>query len=124
MEVEVVELGNRPATFTKARRFAPAGAATLGELLGQMPFADGAAIVLDWSNEMGLMPAEVAKPVLHVRVVKRLPEYRERNVLYVDDRFDIEDIFGGDNMTAEFILDLVKELEEKVNQQVALRKES
>jgi hypothetical protein len=124
MEVEVVELGDRPTTFTKARRFAPAGARVLGESLGQMGFADGAAVVLDWSNELGQMPSEVAKPVLHVRVIKRLPEYTERNVLFVDVRLDIEDIFGGDNMTAESIRDIVQELQEKVEQQVALRKES
>jgi hypothetical protein len=124
MEVEVVELGDRPLTFTKARRFAPAGARVLGETIGQMRFADGAAIVLDWSNELGQMPDEVAKPILHIRVVKRLPEYTERNVLYVDARLDIEDIFGGDNMTAESIRDIVNELSEKVEQQVALRRES
>lgn len=124
MEVEVVEVGERPQVLTKARRFAPAGARVLGEVLGQMEFGDGAAVVLDWSNNLGLMPEETAKPVMHVRVVKRLPMFTERNVLYVDVRLDVDDVFGGDNMTAESIRDIVNELRDKVEQQVTLRKES
>lgn len=123
MEVEVVEMGDRPLTLTKARRFAPAGARVLGEVLGQMEFADGAAVVVDWSNALGQLPPDAVIPVLHVRVVKRLREYTERNVLYVDARLDIEDIFGGDNITAESIRDIVNELREKVEEQVQLRKE-
>ena len=69
------------------------------------------------------MPDEIAKPVIHIRVRKRLTEYAERNVLTVDARLDVEDVFGSDEISAEIMADLVRELQEKVEQQMAMRRE-
>lgn len=123
MRVEVVEMGERPPLFTQARRFAPEGAKVFGEALELQEFADAALVVLDWTNELGTMPDEVAVPVLHVRVFKYLPEFTIRNTLRVDVRLDVEDIFGNDEMTHEVILDTINEMREKVDEQIALRRQ-
>ena len=122
MQVDVVEMGDRPTVMTKARRFAPEGARIFGAYLSELSFADGAALVLDWSNEMGGLPIDVSKPILYVRVIKKLPQFERRNVLTIDERLDVEDVFGNDTMTADYIRDLVHELEEKIDQQVTQRK--
>lgn len=114
MDVTVSEMGERPVTLTKSRRFAPAGAKVLGEVLGQMQFGDRAEVVLDWSNSFGLMPAEVAKPLLLVSVTKRFPQFEDKNILTVYDKLDVDDLFGGDNMTAESIRDIVNALRDKM----------
>lgn len=124
MQVTVQEMGDRPLMFTKARRFAPAGAKVLGEVLGQMEFGDEALVVLDWSNSFGLMPDDAAKPLLLVAVRKRFPSMPPPNVLTIIDKFDVEDIFGGDNMTAESIRDIVNALRDKAEQAFNSRKES
>lgn len=124
MDVTVSEIGERPAVFTKARRFAPAGAKVLGELLGQMQFGDRAEVVLDWSNSFGLMPDEASKPLLLVAVTKRFPQLPPPNVLTVHDRLDVDDLFGGDNMTAESIRDIVNALRDKMEATFNGRKES
>lgn len=124
MDVKAVEMGNRPLLMTKARRFAPAGAKVLGELLGDQTWADYAWVVLDWENETKSQPDDSHKPILVVQVHKLLPEYTERNHLTIEVTLDVEDIFGGDNMTAESILNIVHELRMKVDEQVAMRKES
>lgn len=124
MQIEVVELGDRPGTLTRARRFAPAGARVLGEVLGQMRFADEGVVVLDWSNTFRLMPDEVSKPILYVRVRKRFPGLSHPNVLTVDVRLDVEDIFGGDNMTADSIHHIITELVDKMESEYKKRREA
>lgn len=122
MIVRVAEMGNRPAMWTKARRFAPAGAQQFGETLGHLQFADAAMIVLDWSNVLAKMPSDVARPILYISVAKKLPEYETNNLLRVDCRLDVDDTFGGDNVTAEVIVDIIRELEETVTKKVAQRR--
>lgn len=121
MQAEAIEVGERPVTFTSARRYAPAGAKELANLLAQQEFADIGMIVLDWSNELGAVPNEASKPIMHVKVMKKLPQYTTRNVLTVDARLDVDDVFGNDEVTASVLVDLVQELKEKVNEQLALR---
>jgi len=122
MQVEVVEMGDRPNVWTKARRFAPEGARVIGNALEPYDFADIALILLDWSNSYDLMPAEVAIPLIHIRVMKKMPEYTDRNLLTVDARLDVEDVFGHDEVTAEIIADLVQELQTKVREQIEFRR--
>lgn len=122
MQVEVVEVGHRPLLFTKARQYAPAGARVMGEMLSELSFADIGLIVVDWDNTLGLLPADAVKPIMHIRVMKRLPQYSRGNLLTVDDRIDIDDVFGGDAMTAELIADVVHELNLKVDQEIDRRR--
>lgn len=124
MKVDAVEMGERPAAWTLARRYAPAGTKVLAELLEQQDFADIGLIVLDWSNQIEAVPDEAAKPVLHIRVYKHLSEYTVNNTLRVDARLDVEDVFGNDEMSAEVMVDLVRELRDKVEQQVTMRRQN
>lgn len=114
MNVQVIETGNRPSVWTKARRFAPAGARVFGELLGAMDFADFAIIVLDWENKTGRLPQEIARPILYVQVHKVFPDYENHNHLTVESRVEVDEVFGDDAVTANIILDLAHELQEKV----------
>lgn len=122
MQVEAIELGDRPVIFSRARRYAPAGAKAFAELLEKYDFADDAYLVLDWSNDLGTVPEEVGKPMLHIKIRKKLAEYSVNNVLTIDERLDVDDVFGNDEVTAEVIVELVQELRNKVAEQVALRR--
>lgn len=124
MDVTVSELGDRPVVLTKSRQFAPAGAKVLGEVLGQMQFGDRAEVVLDWSNSFGLMPDDASKPILYVAVAKRFPQFAPPNTLTVYDKLDVDDLFGGDNITAESIRDIVNALRDKMEAAFVSRKES
>lgn len=79
-------------------------------------------VVLDWSNFLKKMPDDVARPVLYIQVSKKLPEYDTDNLLRVDCRLDVDDVFGGDTVTAETIIEIVRELEMTVTQKVAQRR--
>lgn len=120
MAVRVMELGSRPTLFTKARAFAPQGAKTFGEMLGSRDFADAAVVILDWSNVLKAQPDEVAKPVLVLRVAKGYPDLGE--TLTVESRIAVDDVFGGENIDRSLMLDLVKELGDKVADAYARRK--
>lgn len=123
MQVEVIEMGNRPVVFSRARRYAPAGAKVMGELLAEHEFADLGLIVLDWSDELRLLPEGApVKPMIHVKVRKRLPEFESSNVLNVECRLDVDDLFGNDEMTGDTILNIVNELKETVATKVAERR--
>ena len=124
MQVDAIELGERPVIFSRARRYAPAGAKAFADLLAKHDFADNAFIVLDWKNQLGQVPTEVGKPMLHIRVRKILREYSTNNILTVDSRLDVDDVFGNDEVTAEVIVDLVQELRNTVAEQVAVRRQS
>lgn len=122
METEAIETGERPAIFSTARRYAPAAAKELAALLEQQEFADIGLIVLDWTNQLQGMPDDASKPVMYIKVMKKLPEYETRNVLTVDARLDVDDVFGNDEITAGVLVDLVEELRLKVLEQVELRR--
>lgn len=114
MNVVAVEMGDRPIIMTKARRFAPEGAKLLAEVLGHMQFAEDGIIVLDWSNELGIQPNEAAVPVLVIQTGKHVPEVDNR-LLTVEVRLDVEDVFGRDEVTAEQFLDIIHQMEAKMN---------
>ena len=116
--VRVVELGRRPALLTPARKYAPVAAKLIGELLGQRRFGEMANVVLDWSNELGQMPAEVAKPVIYMELTRWFPERGEGVSLTVQGRIDVDDVFGSDVLTRGLIEDLVNELGEKLSDTV------
>lgn len=117
MNVRVAEVGQRPFGLTSARKYAPAGAAIIGEVLGAAEFADYAEVVLDWTNELRLQPDEVAKPVLMIATVRRFPDLSPPdNVLTITVRLDVDDLFGNDEITAAAIHDIVREMEEYSNE--------
>ncbi len=113
MNVVAVELGTRPFLMTKARRFAPEGAKLLAEVMEHMQFAEDGIIIVDWANQLGLQPDEVAIPVMVVRTSKTVPEAANKT-LTVEVRLDIEDTFGHDEMTANILLDIVQQMEDKM----------
>lgn len=113
--VRVVELGYRPAIITPARRNAPQAATMIGELLGQRRFGELASVVLDWSNELGQMPSEVAKPIIYMELTRWFPEKGEGVHLTVQGRIDVDDVLGQDVLTRSLIEDLVNELGEKLS---------
>lgn len=113
MNVVAVELGERPFILTKSRRFAPSGAKLLAETMEHFGFAEDGIIILDWSNQTGMQPDEVARPVLIVRTGKKVPEVDNR-YLTVEVRLDVEDLFGNDEIMASDFLDIIKQMEDKM----------
>lgn len=120
MNILSFEVGTRPIISTFSRRFAPEGVKVLAELLGHMQFADDGVVVLDWSNETGRQPAEVAKPVVFITTLKKVGE----KILQVEVRLDVDDTFGRDQITGEDFLVIIKSLEDKTNAALAAAKES
>lgn len=81
-----------------------------------------ATVVLDWSNSLGQQPEEVAKPVLHLIVVKLYPGTEK--ALTVTSRIDVDDVFSQpDVMTRSLMEDLIQELATKIVSEEA-RKEN
>ena len=119
MNVAAVEVGDRPAVSTYARRFAPQGVKVIAETLGHMQFADDAIIVLDWSNATGRQPEEVAKPVVFITTLKKV----DKRTLTVEVRLDVEDTFGRDTVTAEDFLTIIRSMEDKTLEEIERYKE-
>lgn len=115
MKVVAGEYGNRPALLTPARRFAPQGVRILADTFAGMEFADVASIALDWSNELGLQPDEAWKPVILVETIKFVGERR----LVVSVRLDVEDLFGNDEIIAEDFVEIVKQMRDKTEREMA-----
>jgi hypothetical protein len=115
VKVIAAEVGERPRVLTNSRRFAPEGVKLLAETLGRFEFADEAGIVLDWSNVMGEQPDEVAKPVVYIETTKHV----EDKVLTVKVRLDVEDTFGRDTIMADDFLMIIRQMEDKTNDEVA-----
>lgn len=113
MNVVAIELGDRPLILTKSRRFAPAGAKLLAETLEHFRFAEDGIIILDWSNQTGMQPDEVAKPVLVVRTGRYVPEAGNR-YLTVEVRLDVEELFGKDEIIADDFINIIKSMEDKM----------
>jgi len=120
VNVVAVEIGERPVIMTKSRRFAPQGVALLAETLGHMQFADDGIVVLDWTNETGRQPDEVAKPVVFISTLKNVGE----RTLTVEVRLDVEDTFGRDEIMAEDFLTIIRSMEDKMNSTLAAAKEN
>jgi len=114
MKIQVMEVGNRPAIMTNARLYAPAGARVFGEMLAAAEFADFAFVVLDWENVMKRLPEEASYPVLYVQVHKLFPGLDGQNHLTVEERFDVDDVFGNDSMTAETVVLTVEAIRDKM----------
>lgn len=119
MIAEVSELGSRPAIMTKARRFAPQAMHAMAQFLSTKEFAGKAHLVLDWSNETGQLPSEAVRPILYCQVVKDVPMLGQ---LRVEQRYDVDDVFGTDSMTPTILVDLIHELEETVEKAVREKK--
>lgn len=122
MNIVALEWGDRPALYTKARRFAPEGVKLLAETLGHMEFADDALIVLDWSNESGRQPEEVAKPIVFINVFKNIPGFESPAMVEV--RLDVDDTFGRDEIMAEDFLVIIRSMEDKMNEFIERAKEN
>lgn len=101
--------------MTKARRFAPQAAHALANYLQTKEFAGKVFVVLDWSNETGQLPADAVMPVLYVQAVRDVPG---KGQVRVEQRYDVDDIFGRDSMTPTILVDLCHELEETVEKAV------
>jgi hypothetical protein len=80
-----------------------------------MEFADVASIALDWSNELGLQPEEAWKPVILIETIKFVGERR----LVVSVRLDVEDLFGNDEIIAEDFVEIVKQMRDKTERELA-----
>lgn len=116
MIVEASELGTRPRTFTKARAFAPQAMHAMAKYLSTQEFAGKAHLVLDWSNELGQLPDDAIKPILFVQVVRDVPGVGQ---LRVEQKYDVDDIFGRDSMTPTILVDLLHELKVTVEKAIA-----
>ena len=113
MAVRVIELGRRPRLQTRARQFAPQAAKALGQMFEQRRFGQVVGIALDWSNELGLQPAEAAKPVIVMTLSRHFPD--KGAWLDVQGRIDVDDVFGAGVVTRSLLEDLVNELGETLS---------
>lgn len=124
MNIVAVEYGERPRLLTKARRFAPEGVKVLADLLGHLTFADDGLVVLDWNNALGLQPDEAAKPVIIIRAAKVVSDVvGANNLLTIEVRLDVDDLFGKDQIQAEDFLDIVQQMEAKMMATISQRKD-
>lgn len=122
MNVVAVEVGDRPSIFSKARRYAPRGVKRLGELLGEMDFADNGFVTLDWTNSLKLQPDEASIPVVIIRASKRVPAIvSPDNLCTVEVRLDVEDLFGNDNITASILMDIVQSMGDSMRDAIEKR---
>lgn len=116
MIVETQELGYRPRLLTKARAFAPQAMHAMAKYLSTQEFAGKAHLVLDWENVTGQLPDDAIMPVLYVQVVRDVPGVGQ---LRVEQKYDVDDIFGRDSMTPTILVDLIHELKVTVEQAIA-----
>lgn len=117
MKVLVVENGERPNLFTKARTIAPQAATYLANILEDEVFADTAGIVIDWTGSIGWsgdgpVPDGLKQEIMWVEVVKHYPQNGQ--TLRVDYKLDLDDFFGRDNATGEDLHEIVENLRAKV----------
>lgn len=115
MIVETHQAGRQPAIMTKARRFAPQAMHEMAKYLSAREFAGKVFLVLDWSNETGQLPPEASMPVLYVQAVRDVPG---KGQLRVEQKYDVDEVFGKDSMTPTILVDLCHELEETVERAV------
>lgn len=114
MQVEMQEMGERPRVVTAARMFAPQAMRKVADLLRQEQWADKAFVYLDWSDVLDLQPEGAPViPVLIAQVVKSFPG---RGALRTEYRLDVDDAFGKDQMTADILLDMVRGLQESIEE--------
>ena len=116
MIVEVIEAGDRPRVLTKQRQFAPQAAHGMANYLQTREFAGKVFVVLDWSNETGQLPEGAPIiPVMYVQAVRDVPG---KGQVRVEQKYDVDDIFGQDSMSPTILVDLCHELEEAVEKAV------
>lgn len=107
------ELGDRPAVLTKARRNAPQFARRIAALLSVEEWADSSDVVLDWSDVSDRLPFPY--PVLYVRAYKGIPGV---GLLRQELRYDVDDVFSSDVMSATILLDIVHDLQVAVDAEI------
>lgn len=110
MIAEVKEIGTRPSVFTPGRQNAPQAAITLAKIFEQPGnnWADRADIILDWNNELlGHDDESMQYPVMLIAVDKYV---QGKGHLVVQSRLDIDNVFLGDYVTSETLMDIVEEL--------------
>lgn len=112
MIVEASELGRQPSILTKPRQFAPQAVHSMASYLSNQEFADKAFLVLDWENVTGQLPdGAPVIPILYFQVVKDVPG---KGQLRVEEKYDVDDIFGKDTMTPTILVDIVNGMKEAV----------
>jgi len=109
-------MGERPAVWTKPRRYAPAGAKVFGEVFENADFGDEALVILDWDNSWRVVPGDEKMPMMYVIVQKKFPDLPQPNVLLVDVKLDVNDVFSDEAVTATTIQSVVDELRVKVSE--------
>lgn len=109
MIAEVKEVGSRPSLWTQGVENAPQAAVQLAKIFEQPghTWADRADIILDWENSLlESDEEELHYPVMLVVADKYVPG---RGHLIVQSRFDINNVFLGDYVSYETLLDIVEE---------------
>jgi hypothetical protein len=113
MKVIVRELGDRPIVQTPAHYQAPQGAKALADIMSPETYADLCTISVDWVGD-GITP------VLTIYLVKFMPQYAPEN-LQLFWPIDMEDAFGGGNVTNDTLRGINDQLKEHFNEMVELR---
>jgi hypothetical protein len=118
VQVVAYEVGDRPALLTKARMFAPQAAQAFAVALETQDWGHRAEVVIDWSGTIafdGPPPPEALDkllPVMYLQVIRAEPSMG--GTLRVEQRLDIDDLFGGDNFTVTDVENIVAEMKRTV----------
>lgn len=128
MRVLAKEEGERPTLMSKGRKNAPAAVIHLGRLFELEEFADSAVILLDWDGDLlwneadGPIPDDMRVPAIHIVVEKEYPQWKVNNRLRLDQRLDIEEMFGHDNATPDDLNEVVEGFKTQIAKQEARRR--
>lgn len=127
MYVKSWEEGDRPAIWSRARQQAPAARRAMTDMLVSQNWASMAYVIIDWTGRIAFvdgdgqsqdLPAlDKSLPVMYLQVIKSMPQYG--GSIVVEERLDIDDVFGGTTITGADLAGIVLSLKEAVIEQEA-----
>ena len=122
MLVKSWEEGDRPALTTRARSQAPDARQAIVNALSSQDWATHAYVVCDWTGRIAFIdgdgqsqdgPAlDKAKPVMYLQVIKAMPQLG--GSVIIEERIDIDDVFGGTAITAANLADILVYMKEEL----------
>lgn len=115
MMVEVIEWGERPSLWTKARTQAPVGVKFLGEMFAMQDWADKAIVVLDWQPEELAQSEHKHDAIVRVSVYKRY----DGKLLTLEQNFDVTDLFSANQISQKELGWITEDFRKKLDYEIA-----
>lgn len=128
MRVVSWEQGDRPSLMTRSRLQTPQARKRLTDLLAAGDFADLGYVVVDWTGTIAFIDSngnsrstpdvlDTGRPVMYIQVIKSMPQYG--GSIAAEHRLDIDDMFGGNDITGSDLVDFIGTLKESVEEMTA-----